>query len=98
MTLPTGYVENGYCNVCLVPDRAEKSRLEALLWQNGIGFGNIYPGAMSEQTGARPHLKGHFGGDAAQRLCRSVTNLPLFAYMRPEELDHVLATVRKWSQ
>lgn len=91
---PNAYLENGYCNVCMVEDSAIKSKLEAGLKASGIGFGNIYPGAMSDQPGAVGFLHAHVGGDNAQQLCRSVINLPLFPYMKPEELTEVTNTVR----
>ncbi|NIJ19291.1 dTDP-4-amino-4,6-dideoxygalactose transaminase [Sphingomonas naasensis] len=94
MPVPAGYVENGYCNVCLIEDAAQKARLEATLRENGIGFGNIYPGSMASQPGAKPYLKAHYGGDRAELLSRQVINLPLFAYMTSFEVDHVVATVR----
>jgi dTDP-4-amino-4,6-dideoxygalactose transaminase len=94
MNPPEGYLENGYCNVCLIPDTAQKFRLEGLLKARSIGFGNIYPGAMSVQVGAANYLKKHYGGTNAEKLSRSVLNLPLFAYMRPEELDYVITAVQ----
>ncbi len=90
---PAGYLENGYCNVCLVEDPQLKTRLETALRAAGIGFGNIYPGAISDQPGALSHLRAHVGGKNAQQLCRSVINLPLFPYMKPEELDEVAMIV-----
>lgn len=91
---PADYVENGYTNVCLVHDPAAKATLESALKAAGIGFGNIYPGALSRQEGARGVSKGHFGGRGAETLCASVVNLPLFAYMRDDEFERVLAVVR----
>lgn len=88
------YLENGYCNVCLVEDADLKIKLESSLKTNGIGFGNIYPGAMSDQPGAAGLIHAHVGGDNAQRICRSVLNLPLFPYMKSEELNEVINTVR----
>lgn len=93
MMPPNGYIENGYCNVCLLPDLIQKDRLEAKLKSHNIGFGNIYPGAMSTQAGAKKYLKTHFGGVNAEKLSQSVINLPLFAYMRNEEIDLVISTV-----
>ena len=92
---PGAYLENGYCNVCLIEDTDQKARLEAALKEDGIGFGNIYPGAMSDQLGAKGFLHAHVGEDNAQRLCRSVLNLPLFPYMRAEELAEVTNTVSR---
>ncbi len=91
---PAEFDENGYTNVCLIRDPEAKARLEAALKAARIGFGNIYPGVMSRQDGARGVSKGHFGGRAGETLCASVLNLPLFPYMTGDELERVLAVVR----
>jgi len=91
---PAGFLENGYCNVCLVEDSELKQRLEAALKAAGIGFGNIYPGAMSDQPGAQGFLHAHVGGNNAQVLCRSVLNLPLFPYMTADEMAEVAGVLR----
>ncbi len=91
---PDAYLENGYCNVCVVESPDMKGKLESALKGRGIGFGNIYPGAMSDQPGAAGFLHAHVGGDNARRLCRSVVNLPLFPYMKSEELAEVYETAR----
>ena len=93
MSAPAGYDENGYCNVCLVPDAEIKVRLEARLKAEGIGFGNIYPSVMSTQPGATAYLQGHFGGQVGEQLCASVLNLPLFPYMTETELQRVVEVV-----
>jgi dTDP-4-amino-4,6-dideoxygalactose transaminase len=95
MRVPEGYIENGYCNVCLVSDLDKKVHLEMLLKERSIGFANIYPGIMSAQAGAALYLKGHYGEKNAERLCESVLNLPLFPYMTEEELDYVISVVRE---
>lgn len=94
MRPPDDYDENGYCNVCLVRDASLKAELETRLKAEGIGFGNIYPGVMSRQPGAEGVSRGHFGGREGEVLCASVLNLPLFPYMKPEELERVLEVVR----
>lgn len=93
MNAPAGYEENGYCNVCLVPELEVKSGLEARLKAEGIGFGNIYPSVMSSQPGAAAYLKGHFGGQVGEQLCAAVLNLPLFPYMTEAELQRVVDVV-----
>lgn len=94
MNAPDGYEENGYCNVILIADAARKARIEKLLKDNQIGFANIYPGPMSGQPGAVPHLKAHYGQGTAARLSAQVLNLPLFPYMTLEELDEVISVLR----
>ncbi|MBI5154103.1 DegT/DnrJ/EryC1/StrS family aminotransferase [Candidatus Poribacteria bacterium] len=91
---PAGYVENGYLNVTL-QDPVRRPAIEAVLKENGIGFGNVYPGAMSKQPGAKDFLAGAAGGENADLLARSVLNLPLFAYMKPSELEEVVAVMEK---
>jgi dTDP-4-amino-4,6-dideoxygalactose transaminase len=87
---PADYVENGYLSVALFePER--RPAIEAVLKAKGIGFGNVYPGAMSRQPGAEAWIHGKVGGERADALCRGVLNLPLFAYMRDEEVDEVLS-------
>lgn len=93
MVPPEAYVENGYCNVCLIRDLATKASLESALKAAHIGFGNIYPGVMSRQQGANGFNKGHIGGVAGEILCASVVNLPLFPYMTDAEIERVLGVV-----
>lgn len=92
---PNRYEENGYCNVCLIENQKLKTTLENELRVNGIGFGNIYPGVMSGQVGAGPYLARHYGGKTGERLCNSVLNLPVFPYMKTEELEMVAQVVEK---
>jgi dTDP-4-amino-4,6-dideoxygalactose transaminase len=96
MNAPKQYEENGYCNVCLVPDANIKSLLEKKLKEEGIGFGNIYPSVMSSQPGAAAYIKCHFGGQEGEQLCSSVINLPLFPYMTRPELQHIAAVVNQF--
>lgn len=91
---PAGYVENGYLNVTLHEPEA-RPRLEAVLKEHGIGFGNVYPGSMSTQPGAKDFLAGKVGGANAEWLSKAVLNLPLFAYMKDSELDEVLGVFKK---
>ena len=87
---PADYVENGYLSVALFePER--RPAIEAKLKEKGIGFGNVYPGAMSRQPGAEKWLHARIGGAKADALCRGVINLPLFAYMTDAEVEEVLA-------
>ncbi|MGF1571735.1 MAG: DegT/DnrJ/EryC1/StrS family aminotransferase [Sumerlaeia bacterium] len=86
---PTGYQETGYLNVTL-HDTAVRDEIGAQLKAKGIGYGTVYPGAMSKQPGAEGFLHDHVGGNNADLLGRGVINLPLYAYMREEELDECL--------
>ena len=86
---PAGFEENGYLNVCLVPARA-RTDIEDVLRRRGVGFANVYPGAMSDQPAAADHLDGSCGGEHARWLAASVLNLPLFAGMTEAEHDEVV--------
>lgn len=92
VNLPAGYTENGYLTVALF-EPEQRPKVEAVLKQRGIGFGNVYPGAMSRQPGAAGHIAGKVGGEKADLLSRGVLNLPLFAYIRDEEVDEALAAL-----
>lgn len=89
---PAGFDENGYLNVSLLPPSARPA-MQDTLRQRGIGFGTVYPGAMSRQPGAEGWLAGRFGGDNAHWLSESILNLPLFAYMTDSEQDEVFAAL-----
>ena len=90
--VPEGWAENGYLNVTL-HDPDDRPRWLDGLKEAGIGFGTVYPGAMSKQPGCGDHLVGTVGGDVADALCRGVVNLPLFAYITDDEVDRVLDVV-----
>jgi len=93
MVPPAEYAQNGYCNVCLIRNSDKKKKMETVLKNAGIGFGNIYPGVMSDQEGAKNYNVGHYGGNEGEVLCMSVLNLPLFAYMTQMEFDRVIEVV-----
>jgi dTDP-4-amino-4,6-dideoxygalactose transaminase len=82
------YEENGYCNVCLI-DASIKTKLQQKFSENGIGFGNIYPSAMSEQLCSPKYMNKRFGGNNSIVLGQTVFNLPLFPYMTDDELNRV---------
>lgn len=94
MDVPAGYLENGYCNVCHL-DAPRRATLEAALKAEGIGFGNIYPGAMSAQPGAEGYIRAAVSNGRAAEYCSTVLNLPLFPYMTAVELETVVAVVKK---
>ena len=89
---PAGYRENGYLNVCLI-DPERRPAVEAVLTEHGIGFGNVYPTAISKQPGAGGNLQAAVGGERADILARSVLNLPLFAHITDDEIDEVIGVV-----
>jgi len=89
---PEGYVENGYLSVSL-HQPAARPAIEAHLRKREIGFGVVYPGAMSRQPAAPPCLAGQEGGERAARLSASILNLPLFAHITEDEVDEVIEAV-----
>ncbi len=97
ITPPSIYEENGYCNAMLLPN-SQRTELEALLKENGIGFANIYPGAMSDQEGSKGFLVKKFGKDNAREISSTVLNLPLFAYMTDSEYSEVLSVIDRFKK
>ncbi|MCR9141414.1 MAG: DegT/DnrJ/EryC1/StrS family aminotransferase [bacterium] len=93
ITPPSDYVENGYLNL-MIYEPAERDRIGAVLKEKGIGFAMVYPGAMSEQEGAKDYIKAAIGGEHASTAGKSVLNLPLFPYMTDAELEEVVAAVK----
>lgn len=86
--------ENGYCAVAMIEPALRPALIETLKKAN-IGFGTIYPGAMSMQAGASAHLEGKIDYGNAHHISQSVLNLPCFAYITNQELEYVCQTVRK---
>lgn len=86
--------ENGYCAVAMIEPSLRPALIETL--KNAkIGFGTIYPGAMSLQAGAEPYLEGKIDHGNAHYISQAVLNLPCFAYITKEELAYVCDTVKK---
>jgi UDP-2-acetamido-2-deoxy-ribo-hexuluronate aminotransferase len=91
---PSGYTENGYCNANIF-SLEERPKLEAHLKEKGIGFGIIYPGAMSDQPGAKGCEK--FGDkNIARKISATILNLPLYAYMNDSEFNEVIESVKSF--
>ncbi len=85
--------ENGYCAVAMI-DPELRPELISTLQSANIGYGTIYPGAMSRQQGAASFLKGKIDFGNADFISKAVLNLPCFAYVTEAELDYVVRTVR----
>jgi UDP-2-acetamido-2-deoxy-ribo-hexuluronate aminotransferase len=93
---PAGNVwENGYLSVATMEPATRPAFIEYLK-KNDIGYGNVYPGAMSEQPGAPGHIGGKISHGHADWVAKSVINLPCFAYMRREEVDFIIETVNNY--
>ncbi len=85
--------ENGYCAVGII-DPTKRAALIETLKKANIGYGTIYPGAMSLQAGAKGHMVGSIDYGNAHYVSQAVLNLPCFAYITKEELEYVCQTVR----
>ncbi|MFA6238904.1 MAG: DegT/DnrJ/EryC1/StrS family aminotransferase [Bacteriovorax sp.] len=85
--------ENGYCAVGMIDPELRPALIEALKKAN-IGFGTIYPGAMSLQAGAKGHMVGSINYGNAHYISQAVLNLPCFAYITNEELEYVCQTIK----
>lgn len=88
--------ENGYLSVALMTPETRPAFIEYLK-ANDIGYGTVYPGAMSAQPGATAHLGGKISHGHAEWIAKSIINLPCFAYMKQEEIDYVIEKVNAFS-
>lgn len=88
-------LENGYLSVAVM-DPQSRPAFEAFLKSKDIGYGVVYPGAMSEQPGAAGHIGGRISHGNAQWVAGAVINLPCFAHMRQDEVDYVVDSVNSY--
>lgn len=86
--------ENGYCAVAMIDPDLRPALIETLK-DHKVGFGTIYPGAMSKQEAAPEYLAGKIDNGNAHFISQAVLNLPCFAYITDEELQYVVDVVRK---
>lgn len=93
LTAPTGVKENGYLSVGLI-DPVQRPAFIEYLKTRRIGFGTIYPGALSRQQGAEGYLHAKIDHGNADWISKAVLNLPCFAYMRDDELQYVAQCVK----
>lgn len=87
-------LENGYCSVGMIDPDLRGDLIESLKAAN-IGFGTIYPGAMSMQEAADKYLVGKIDNGNAHYISQAVLNLPCFAYISEAELEYVVNVVKK---
>jgi UDP-2-acetamido-2-deoxy-ribo-hexuluronate aminotransferase len=86
--------ENGYCAVAMINPDLRAALIESLKNAN-VGFGTIYPGAMSRQDCSDEYLTGKIDNGNADYISKAVLNLPCFAYITEEELAYVVDVVKK---
>lgn len=89
-----GVTENGYTSTGIIDEKLRPKLIDALKAE-GIGYGTIYPGAMSAQEGAAGWSGGTISRGVAQRIALSVLNLPCFAYISDSEVSRVVDVVKK---
>jgi dTDP-4-amino-4,6-dideoxygalactose transaminase len=87
--------ENGYLSVALMEPTTRPAFIEYLKSKE-IGYGTVYPGAMSEQPGANGFIGGKISHGHADWIAKSVINLPCFAYMTQDEVDFVIKSVNDY--
>lgn len=87
--------ENGYLSVALMTPETRPAFIEYLK-ANDIGYGTVYPGAMSAQPGATAHIGGKISHGHAEWIAKSIINLPCFAYMTIEETNYVIEKVNAY--
>lgn len=92
---PSNVGENGYCSVALIEPELRSGLIEALK-EAKIGFGTIYPGAMSKQEAAPKYLAGKIDNGNADYISKAVLNLPCFAYITTEECEYVCKVVKEY--
>lgn len=90
------FEENGYANVCIIRNQEMKLNIQSGFKDLNIGYGNIYPRAMSEQRGAKDNLVAYCGAGKSKIFCRSVFNLPLFPYMNEDEINYILNSLKSF--
>lgn len=87
--------ENGYLSVALMTPETRPAFIEYLK-ANDIGYGTVYPGAMSAQPGSTAHIGGKISHGHAEWISKSIINLPCFAYMTQQEVDYVIEKVNQF--
>jgi UDP-2-acetamido-2-deoxy-ribo-hexuluronate aminotransferase len=87
--------ENGYLSVALMTPESRPAFIEYLK-KHDIGFGTVYPGAMSAQPGATGHIGGKISHGHSEWIAKAIINLPCFAYMKQEEVDYVIEKVNQF--
>ncbi len=84
---PPGIESNGYLQVSLA--KTSYKELAETLRLKGIGCGNVYPSPMSAQKGAGQLNELITKDRITYEVCKRVINLPLFPYMRDEEINYI---------
>lgn len=87
--------ENGYLSVALMTPESRPAFIEYLKSKD-IGYGTVYPGAMSAQPGAHSQIGGKISHGHAEWIAKSIINLPCFAYMKQDEVDYVIDSVNNF--
>ncbi len=87
--------ENGYLSVAVMEATERSTFIDYLKAQN-IGYGTVYPGAMSDQSGANGFLGGKISHGHSRWIAQSIINLPCFASMTEAETNYVIEKVNAY--
>jgi UDP-2-acetamido-2-deoxy-ribo-hexuluronate aminotransferase len=89
-------LDNGYLNVCLLEEPGVRSDLIGYLKSARVGSAVVYPAPVGMQPCDAIKTIRATGSDGANRISESVLSLPLFPYMREDELDYIAGLVIKF--
>jgi len=87
--------ENGYLAVATMDPKIRPHFIDYLK-SHDIGYGTVYPGAMSVQPGASGYIGGKVYHGHAHWIAQAVINLPCFAYMTLDEMKYVADKVNSY--
>jgi len=87
--------ENGYLSVFLCKTPSHRNQLIHTLNESKIGYGIVYPTALSDQPAAKEHIKKTYLNNTAKEISAKIINLPVFSRIRDEEISRVCDVVTK---
>ena len=73
----------------------ERARLQAGLAEAGVGSAVYYPKPLHRQTGYAPYHLDGISLDRTDWLCDRVLSLPMYPYLRDDQVDRVIDVVRR---
>ncbi len=92
-TSPSNITNNGYLQVSLA--KTSFSELSNKLLKRGIKTGNVYPNPISSQKGTLDKSLLITNNKIAEYLSKKIINLPLFPYMKDEEISYVCECLKE---
>lgn len=88
-------LENGYLHVALI-DSAHCESFRAYLKNANIGFGQVYPSALSSQSRVAQRFETSEDCRGTSDFCSRVINLPVFFGLQESEFEYVVNTVNQY--